>query len=267
MTFIRKIIPLMILGMICFPVLSVQAEEGSSKSGAELNNKAEMQLDQMARKLAGAKQFSVTMNMSYDVVQESGQQIQFSEVRKVKISRPNHFRVDGQQSDGDTTGLVFDGKVLTLFHTTENVYSQTEQTGDVNAALRYAIGKLGIRVPLARLLVTTLPQELKKLNMNVDYVEHNTLGDMPTDHIAIQAKDVDYQIWIRKDLLLARIVLTYKNEPGQPQFQADFSDWNMTSAIKNSVFTYIPAKGAEKIKTLVPDRQSKVVSKVEGGEK
>ena len=226
-----------------------------------------MQLEGMAKKLAEAKQFSVSIHMSYDIVQESGQKIQFSEARKVQVSRPNYLRVDTQQSDGDTGGLLFDGKALTLFNSTENVYSQVEQAGDVDSAVRYAVSKLNIRVPLARMLVTTLPEELKRLNSNVDYVERNTLGSMPTDHIAVQTKNVDYQVWIGKDMLPMRMVLTYKNEPGQPQFQANFSSWDLTSAIQNSTFTFTPAKGAEKVPTLLPAPQSKDVSKTRGGAK
>jgi hypothetical protein len=60
--------------------------------------------------------------MNYDVVQASGQKIQFSEVRKVQISRPDYLRVDTQQSDGDAGSLMFDGKTLTLFSLTDNVY-------------------------------------------------------------------------------------------------------------------------------------------------
>lgn len=95
----------------------------------------------MAKTLAGAKAFSVAMHMNYDVVQASGQKIQFSEVRTVQISRPDNLRVDSQQSDVDAGGLIFDGKTLTLFNTTENVYSQTTHPGDVDAAVRYAVGK------------------------------------------------------------------------------------------------------------------------------
>ena len=234
-----------------------------SLSSAVAANPGE-QLQGMAKKLAEAKQFSVSINMSYDVVQESGQKIQFSEVRKVLISRPNYMRVDTQQSDGDTGGLIFNGKTLTLFNTTENVYSQTQQSGDVDAAVRYAVGKLGIRVPLARMLTTTLPQELQKLITRVDFVERNTLGTMPTDHIAAQSRDVDFQVWIGKDMLPTRMVLTYKKAPGQPQFQAVFSSWNLSPVINDASFTFTPAKGAEKIPTLLPAKRQDSINKAQG---
>ena len=61
----------------------------------------------MAKKVAETKQYSVSMHMGYDVVQESGQKIEFSEIRKVTIDRPNHMRVDSEQSDGDISQFIF----------------------------------------------------------------------------------------------------------------------------------------------------------------
>jgi hypothetical protein len=233
---------------------------GSARAAEE-----EKQLMDMAKKIAEAKQFSVSMHMGYDSVQESGQKIEFSEMRKVLVSRPNHMRVDAQLSDGKTKGLIFDGKIITLFDNDENVYSQTERPGDLDAAIRYAVGIMGVRFPLARMLVTTFPTELQKLSGEVDYVEQNTLGAVPTDHIADSTEGVDYQIWIAKDSLPRRVKLTYKNEPGQPQFWAEFTDWNFEPKVSDASFSFTPPKGAEKIQSRVPAARTKSMSKTKGG--
>lgn len=223
------------------------------------------QLMDMATKIAEAKQFSVSMLMGYDAVQESGQKIEFSEMRKVLISRPNQMRIDTQLSNGDTKGMLFDGKVITLFNTSENVYSQTERPGDLDGAIRYAVAIMGVRFPLARMLVTTFPAELQKLSGDVDYVEQNTLGAVPTAHIADSTEGLDYQVWIAKDSLPRRIKLTYKNEPGQPQFWAEFTDWNLKPKVSDATFTFTPPKGAEKIQSIVPAAGTKSMSKAKGG--
>jgi len=236
-----------------------------SMAGSARADDGKKQLMDMATKIAEAKQFSVSMLMGYDAVQKSGQKIEFSEMRKVLVSRPNHMRVDAQLSDGKTKGLIFDGKIITLFDNDENVYSQTERPGDLDAAIRYAVGSLGIRFPLARMLVTTFPTELQKLSGDVDYVEQNTLGAVPTAHIADSMEGVDYQVWIAKDSLPRRIKLTYKNEPGQPQFWAEFTDWNLTPKVSDANFTFTPPKGAEKIQSRVPAAGTKSVTKTKGG--
>jgi hypothetical protein len=246
----QRLMPFVILGMMTVPCWA--ASTADTAPASQTDAQAEARLSAMANKLAAAKHFSVAMHMDYDVLQSSGQKIQFSEQRKVHLRRPDKLRVDSIQSDGDTAGMIFDGKLLTLFHKNENVYSQTSKQGSVDDILPYMIRELGIRVPLARMLVTTLPEEFKKLNTSVQYVERNTLDKTPTDHIAARTQSIDYQIWIADDELPRRIVITYINDPGKPQFQASFSDWNLSPATSAADFSYTPPKGAEKIRTLVP---------------
>jgi len=224
-------------------------------------------LMEMAEKLAGAKGLSVSMFMSYDAVQESGQKIEFSERRKITIKRPNHLRAVALQSDGDKHLLVFDGKVITMFSETENVYSRINHAGTVDEMIRYAGGNLGIRIPLARMLLTTLSEELKKLNLTVQYVERDTLSSPPTDHLATRSDDVDFQIWIAEDKLPRRIILTYKNAEGQPQFRANFSNWNLEPKISKTTFSFTPPEGAEKIPALLPGALLKAGKNKKGGAK
>jgi len=227
---------------------SINAVADQSQKDSDPNSS----LISMAKTIASAKQFSVVMDMSYDVVQKSGQKIQLSERRQVAISRPDSLRADIQKSNGNRGRVVFDGQTITLFNSKENVYSQTPHKGDVNSAIRYAVSKLGMRIPLARMLVTTFPQEIESLSSNIDYIEQNTLGKIATDHISGQTNDVDYQVWISEKKLPQRILITYKNALGQPQFQAVFSDWDLTTNIPDSDFNFTPPKNAEKIPRLLP---------------
>ena len=206
----------------------------------------------MAKTLAEAEQFSVTMLMSYDAVQESGQKIEFSEQRDIIIRRPDHLRNDALQSDGDKKLLIVDGETITMYSETENVYCRISHAGGVDEQIKFAGGNLGIRIPLARMLLTTLPEELRKLNFVAQYVERDVLTSPPTDHIVASSADVDCQVWIAGDKLPRRIVLTYKNEPGQPQFRADFSKWNLAPGISETTFSFTPPEGAERIPALLP---------------
>jgi hypothetical protein len=215
-------------------------------------SEAEKRLIDMAGNLATKKQFSVAIHMTYDVLQESGQIIEFGEVRTLQISRPDYLRVDAQQSDGDSGGFIFDGETITQFSNTQNVYSQVDRPGHIDGAIRYAVGELGVRFPLARMLVSNFSQELRRLTTGVDFVERNTLGPETTDHIAGRTDDLDYQIWIREDNLPTRVVLTYRNAPGQPQFRADFSNWNTAPSLKRASFTFKAPGKSERIPTLLP---------------
>lgn len=208
---------------------------------------------EMAKKLAEADQFSVSMFMSYDVVQKSGEKIEFSEQRDIIIVRPDHLRNVAIQSDGDKNLLIADGKIITIYSESENVFCRISHAGTVDEQIRYAGGNLGIRIPLARMLLSSLPAELQKLKFEAQYVEKDILSSPPSDHIFARSDDVDCQVWIAGDKLPRRIVLTYKNEPGQPQFRADFTNWNMTPKIAETTFVFTPPEGAEMIPALLPE--------------
>jgi hypothetical protein len=189
-------------------------------------------------------------------MQESGQLIEFSERREMILDRPDNLRVDTRQSDGDEGGLVVNGSTITQFNLSEAVYSEVDREENIDTSIRYAVAKLGIRFPLARLLVSNLSEELEKKVKRVDFVESNSLDDVTIEHIAAVGSDVDSQFWIREDGLPVRIVLTYKKAPGQPRFSADFIDWNLAPKIGSETFQYIPPVGAEKIPVLIRSASS-----------
>lgn len=215
---------------------------------------AEAILDAMATFLSKAQRFSMTIRTGYDAVQASGQKIEFNEERKILISRPDYFRSDIRQSDGDSGVVVFDGKAVTVFNANDNVYAKLERTGSVDDTIRYIVGELGMRVPLARLLVTTLPAELKRSVISADYVEKNTLTEVPMDHIAAQTRDVNFQVWVDagEKPLPRRVVITYKHAAGQPQFWAELSNWNFAPEVSDELFRFTPPAGAEQIPVMTP---------------
>jgi hypothetical protein len=66
------------------------------------------------------------------------------------------------------------------------------------------------------------------------------------------------QLWIAQGAqpLPRRVVITYKNAPGQPQFRADFYDWSVAPQADAAAFTFVPPAGAEQIMYLAPRRQA-----------
>ena len=60
-----------------------------------------------------------------------------------------------------------------------------------------------------------------------------TVSGRPCQHLAFTQEHLDWQIWIAEKAGKAvplRIVITYKNEPGDPQFMATFFGWDLATA-------------------------------------
>ena len=237
---------------------------------AEMDDRQAMDLLQnMARSLAEAKQFSVTLHSSYDAPQEDGQMIEFGAVRKIQVQRPGSLRVDLEESDGDLRKLVFDGKQILIHNVTENVYAKAQQVGSVDDAITYLVSVLNHPLPLAGMFQTNFPAELKQMVEEIDYVELNMLTDVPTDHLAVRTRDIDFQIWIAqgKEPLPRRVVITYKNAKGEPQFRADFSNWNLSTKGVKGPFTFTPPDNSEQIPFMVRNRPETGIPAQEGDTK
>jgi len=221
----------------------------------------------MANFVAKAPAFSVTVRSGYDAIQADGQYIEFGEKRQIAIQRPDRVRVEVQRSDGDRGLILFDGKGVTVFKADDNVYARAEKPGTVDDALVYLVRDLQMTIPMARMFHTGFPQQMEKMLTAVSYVEEDALFDVPTDHLAVRSAEVDMQIWVAQgeQPLPRRVILTYKNAPGQPQYRADLSDWNLSPRVAADSFTFTPPAGAEQIPFVVPARQKGSIPVQKGG--
>ncbi len=203
----------------------------------------------MANFLAKAQNFTVNIADNYDAVQASGQKLEFSANRKVTVSRPNGLKVEHEESHGDKQIVLYDGQNITVFSPNENLYAQTARPGGIDEAIKYFLKDLNMRLPLAMLLVSQLPTELERRTESLDYVEKTMIYGQSAHHLAARTETVDYQVWVAagsKPVPL-RVVLTYKNADGQPQFRAQLSDWRFGPQISAAEFTFTPPAGAKKI--------------------
>src|SRR6266536_1090010 len=157
------------------PAYAQQAAPGkkAAAAAAMTGSQAEASaiLMRMAEFLGGAQNLSVSIRGGYDAVQKSGQKIEFGENRKITLSRPDRVRVEGERSDGTKTLTVFTGKEIMLIDAASNVYATAPQPGGVDETIVHFVRDLGMRLPLAMLLVSRLPAEVKERVRSIEYVE------------------------------------------------------------------------------------------------
>jgi hypothetical protein len=249
----RLVAALMLLGVL--GAGSVHAADAAPEAAATPQDPAAraLLLD-MAGVIARAPGLSVTMRSGYDAIQADGQRIEFGERRKILMQRPNKLRVEVERSDGERGVFTYDGRWITAFNARENVYARVEKVASLDEILVYMVRDLRATVPLARMLTTGFPADLEKRATDVTLVEHCTLFDVPTDHLAVRTPEVDLQLWIATgaEPLPRRAVITYKNAAGQPQFRADLYDWKIAPKTEAAAFTFVPPAGAEQIMYLEP---------------
>jgi hypothetical protein len=244
------------LSLLPGPAKAAQEQAAGAPGGA---NEAMASLSYLADYLSQSPQFSVTIRAGYDVVQESGEKIEFGETRKIVLRRPDRFRSDIERSDGEKGLVLFDGKDVIVFNDKDKVFAKASRPGDLDGAVTYLISDLRMRLPLAMMFLSRLPSEIERRVRSVAMVERSVAMDVPCVHLAARTDDVDFQIWIPSegDPLPRRIVITYKNDKGQPQFWANFSDWNLTPNPSDSLFAFSPTEGVREIPFLAQMKISK----------
>lgn len=242
-----------ILAMASLPGAGI-ASAAEEQAGApapltESQVKAKQIMDAMARQIGGSERFSVDLVAGFEVVQASGQKIEFGEKRRVSVSRPDKLRIESEGAHAGRDLTLFDGKQIITFDAGTNVYAVSKQTAGLDDTVVHFVRDMGMRLPLAPLVMARLPQELENRVRTIDYVERTEVLGEPTHHIAGRAATVDFEMWITdgKKPMLRKIALTYREAEGQPRFWADFSDWDFSPHFKGSTFEFKPAAGARQV--------------------
>ena len=117
--------------LFAMPLAAPASPPGAERSGVPPPD-ARSILTRIAQTLSKAPHFSVVMNSSYDTVQPNGYKVEWNDVRKVALSRPDRLRIDTEQSDGEHSLILFDGKTITAFNESRQVYAQAPQPGELD---------------------------------------------------------------------------------------------------------------------------------------
>jgi hypothetical protein len=220
-----------------------------------------------AELLAGKQRFHFVTDIEYDVRQDSGQLLEFGARRATTVERPRSVRVEADNRDGNRSLVIFDGKQITLFDPDENVYASAERTGTIDEIVDFVRNDLETPVPLSEMIDTRFPQVVRERVQSIYSVGEETLGGKRCEHLAAEGEGVDAQFWIavEGDPLPCRIVLTYKHAEGDPQFRAEFVEWDLAPKTSADLFRFEPPKGAERIPFLLPARKAPAAPSEPGG--
>ena len=229
------------------------AQKASPQAASQMPEDPRDYFESMAQFVSGAQQFQTTVRMGFDVLQESGQKIEFNERHRVTIARPDRLRAEILKSNGEEGIILFDGRKVTAYNHTLNVFAQAEKVGNIDEVLDYFLYDLDMRLPLALMFMSDFPAEMEARLEELDFVEVSAVTEVPCVHLAGRTDEIDFEVWIPETgaPLPVRLTITYRDEEGQPKFWADFDNWDMAPAIADADFTFTPPAGAERIPFLV----------------
>lgn len=209
--------------------------------------KADEVLRKMGQTLAAAKAFSFRANDATDRTMESGQKVQFSKTVNVTVRRPDAVVAD-TVGDLEDRKFVFAGGKVSLLNRADNVYAQADVPDKIDAMFDALAERFGITAPLSDLAFTDPYAVLIDRVRQGTYLGLHSVNGVKAHHLAFRQEGIDWQIWIAdgEQALPVKVVITYKEQPGFPQYVATLDEWNLSPKIDDATFTFTPPAGAKR---------------------
>jgi hypothetical protein len=232
---------------------------GSVSAASGLNPDADEILRAMSRFLAGTPAFSMSADISNEVITLEGQKLQFNSSATAVIQRPSrmHMTRRGRFADAE---LFYNGQQLTLYGKSVNAYVQKDLAGTLNQALDALEAGIGISLPGGDLLVADPYAVLTSGVTSSSYYGIAYVGGVAAHHLAFRTRGVDWQLWVKEgnEPLPLKYSITTTWTTGAPQYSVQFSNWNTKPSIPANRFTFVAPKDATRIDALTVDEMGEL---------
>ena len=236
-----------IIGFLMLVSSAISAQE----KGSNFDPFADALLEAASDYLASASEFSVHAEITFEEFLKSQQKVQLSRTVEIMVRRPDRLRAEILDDKGRRR-LFFDGKTVSLHNLGENVYATVEQPGTIEQMVDSLRERYGMAAPLADLVVSNPYANYRENANSASYLGLHVLQGVKHHHILLANENVDYQVWIEDGAvpILRKILITYANQPGAPQFAATLTGWNFAPRLPDLAFTFTPPVDADEIEIL-----------------
>ena len=233
-------------GFVSVPLI---AAEPAKQAQPAISADASAALQRMGQTLR-AEQMSFQAWTIRVYADPNGEPLHIFHTLKVTMHRPNRLLAEVSGDDGSNK-LVFDGKTAIVYSAAQNKYASIAvPEGTIASMLKEAVGRLGVDFPLADFLSDEPGKAFLTGVTSGRVVNTVTIDGAPYDHLFFfQPPGIELELWVAKSeqSLPRRLIVTYRSLPGQPNFIAEFSDWNFNVSTPDSDFAFQPPAGAEQV--------------------
>ncbi len=190
---------------------------------------------------------------TYEVVQESGQKLQFGMLQRVAIQRPERIHWVTLHDNAATESAWCQDGTFTMIRQPANVWGRVDVPPTLSDAVSRIAHEYNVPVPFVDLLSGDaaelwLGEEVEWVN----YIAEAWADGQWTDHVALRKPGVDVQLWFRKgaEPFPVKMAIVHTDEEGLPGFSARFREWS-TRIPDGAIPKFVPPEGSRQLE-IVP---------------
>ncbi len=231
-----------------------EVESWEGRSGVSVN--ADRILRSMGAYLGGIKDFEFRTDVSYDVLVSGDQMVQYGGHAEIAVSKPGRMHAFFEGDERRTRSYI-NGGVFTVHDLNHGVYSMTEVPELLDDAVDEIVERYGFNIPVADLLYAD-PYAVMIENVVSGFVVGlSEVDGVRCHHLAFVQESIDWQVWIEvgPHPLPRKVVITYKESAGAPQYVGRLSEWDLAPALGAHSFELIVPAGADEIELLAVNNE------------
>jgi hypothetical protein len=244
-----------VVGLFATPAMAAEA----------LNPDADEILRSMSKFLASTKTFSVSADISNELVTIDTQKLQLNGHATLVVERPSRLYAARQGKFADAE-FFFDGSKLTIYGKSLQGYVQQDVAGTIDQAITAIELASGLSMPGADLLFSDPYAVLSSGIRSSGYYGMAYVAGVRCHHLAFRTATVDWQIWVKDgdEPLPMKYVITSKRVAMSPQYSVVLSNWNTKPTIAANRFQFVAPPGARKLQGLSVDETGEITTSEEG---
>jgi hypothetical protein len=245
-----RFLPFLALAFLLGLAPPLRAQEAEAHT--EIEPEARASLQRAVDFLRAQQRFAFSADITYEVLQDDGAVLEFGELRRYTLRRPDRLRVEAERRSGGPRVTYFDGTRMTVSSPNQKAYAfvKLKQPRTIDEAIEIMRDRLGMPVPLGELLVSNPVEGLDDVFDAAFLVGEERLAGVDCDHLALRNEDNEIEVWIARSdpAYVQRVHITYVSLEGQPRFSARLFDWSLSPDTSDAVFTFVPPPDAERVR-------------------
>ena len=206
--------------------------------------------------LTALPRFHVRANTVYDVIQDDGRRLQFEKDGDIYLQRPDRLFAEVRIDDKRHRKFWYDGKMFSFAELSRKLHTQVKAPPTIDGMLDQLEQLFKEPMPLADLLYSDLTPVAQRA-FEADIVGDSTINGRPCTHLTFRGETVDWQLWVEKGATpyIRKLVISYREEPGTPQFVARLDQWEIPAKFGEELFTFVAPAGSSWVNIMVPVAQ------------